>query len=54
MGDCRKSKVSKYEKNLIYWIIDCRKLGISVSTRSIIGYIYSQFPEIREINYHNL
>lgn len=37
-----------------YWFIDCQKLGISVSTRSIIGYLYSQFPEIKEINYDNL
>ena len=29
-GGGRKSKLTKYEKNMLYWILDCRKLGISL------------------------
>lgn len=53
-GGGRKSIIQNFETEIIHWIIDCRKLGICITTRSIIAFLYDTHPEVKEMNYHNL
>ena len=50
----RKSNILKYEKNISLWIIDNRKLGISISIKSIIAYLYYNYEETRNEKFNNL
>ena len=50
----RKSNILKYEKNILLWIIDNRKLGISISIKSIIAYLYYNYEETRNEKFNNL
>ena len=53
-GGGRKSNILKYEKNILLWIIDNRKLGISISIKSIIAYLYYNYEETRNEKFNNL
>ena len=53
-GGGRKSNILKYEKSILLWIIDNRKLGISISIKSIIAYLYYNYEETRNEKFNNL
>jgi len=53
-GGGRKSIVSKYEKDILYWIINHRKLGLIISIKSIITYLLSEHQELKSKSFHDL
>ena len=50
----RKSNILKYEKNILLWIIENRKLGISISIKSIIAYLDYNYEETKNEKFINL
>ena len=53
-GGGKKSIISNYEKEILYHIIDCRKLGLVVTINSIIVYLYNVHEEPKNIEINNL
>ena len=50
----RKSNSLKYEKNILLWVIENRKLVISSSIKSIIAYLYYNYKETKNEKFINL
>ena len=50
----KKSIISNYEKEILYHIIDFRKLGLVVTIYTIIAYLYKVHEETKYIEINNL
>ena len=53
-GGGKKSVISNYEKEILYYVMDCKKLGLVVSMNSIIAYLYNVHEETKNFEIKNL
>ena len=53
-GGGRKSTLEDYEKNIILWILQLRRMGSEVTIKEITEYIYALDDEFEDIDYENM